>query len=253
MPKILIIQSRTDPARIESEQAVFRRSLEGVADVSFSSSVDATLSWDKPEQLLSGFHGFILGGSGDFDFDGGRPENDPVRKGAKEILGRLRPLILYALESGFPVFGVCFGHQLMAEALGADVKNDKAQEKHGTFDITLTQEGHSDKLFSSLPDTFAAQYNHSDSVTALPRGATLLANNGICKYSVLRYGENAYSAQFHPERILADIVRDDRYKGKHIAESPEASRILRLWVEKIIAHLENKRPREREAEIGQSA
>lgn len=235
MPKILVIQSRTDTARIESEQVAFRRSVDGVADMSFLSSLDPTLSSSTPEELFSGIDGVILGGSGDFDFDGGRPEGDPVRKGAREILERLRPFITYALEKDLPIFGVCFGHQLMAEALGVDVKNDKQQEKHGTYDVSLTPEGHADKLFCSLPDTFAAQYNHSDSVMALPEGATLLANNGNCKHSVLRYGQSAYSAQFHPERTLADLKHDARFKDKPIAESPEAATILRLWVERIVS------------------
>ncbi len=228
MKKLLVIQSRTTPQRIENEQKNFIRSVGGLADIVFVSSLDEQVSWTKPEKFLADFDGVIFGGSSDFDFHGGRAENDPVRLMSLLILSRTKDLVSYLLAEEMPLLGVCYGHQLIANIYGGEVNHDKEQSKFGLFKVSLTEEGQRDPLFKGLPDTFMAQYAHKDSVTILPRGATLLASAEGCRFSALRYGPAAYTLQFHPEVVRFE---DPAY---HHEESPEASRIIPLWIERIV-------------------
>ncbi len=228
MKKVLVVQSRTTPERIEREQENFIRSIGTLADVTFLSALDERLAWTTPEEFLEGFDGVIFGGSSDFDFHGGRVENDPIRLISLLILSRTKDLVSYALTEKIPLLGVCYGHQLIANIYGGEVNQDKEQSKFGSFEVSLTEEGKRDRLFEGVPETFMAQYAHNDSVTKLPKGATLLASSPTCKFSALRYGDTAYTLQFHPE-----VERFGFSKGER--ESPQASRLIPLWVERILA------------------
>ena len=105
---------------------------------------------------------------------------------------------------------------------------DETQSKSGSHEVHLTEEGSSDKLFKTLPKSFVAQYWHKDSVTNLPEGAMILATRPSCRFSALRYGDNVYTTQFHPE--VERITSDENPKP-----SPEASRLIPLWIERIVA------------------
>jgi GMP synthase-like glutamine amidotransferase len=244
MKKILLIQSRTTPHRILEEQEAYRRSLSGVAEVEAESALNAAREWEDHSELLKGFDGVMFGGSGDFDFHGGRSEDDAARATSREILERLRPFVASLLESDFPILGVCYGHQILAELYGGGVSNDLEQNKVGTHEVSLTEEGERDPLFKTLPKRFDAQYAHKDSVTSLPAGSTLLATGSSCKFSALRYGPRAYTMQFHPEEtksdMLAGLSNAPGYTPEGVSiesivrESPEASTLLSRWVEIIV-------------------
>ncbi len=229
MGKILVVQSRTTPNRIEREQANFRRSIGPHADVEFLSALDERLAWHTPDEFLKLYKGVIFGGSSDFDFHGGREEGDPARLMSLMILSRTKMIISYALAEEVPILGVCFGHQLIAQMHGGDVFNDKAQKKFGSFDVQLTHSAPLDKVFGKLPQSFTAQYAHKDSVTNLPRYSTLLATGPTCKFSALRYGDAVYTVQFHPEVDRIQIP------GVPTKESKEASEIIPYWIQTLVA------------------
>jgi GMP synthase (glutamine-hydrolysing) len=127
---------------------------------------------------------------------------------------------------------------------GGYVSHDESQNKAGSFDVVLTADGLTDRLFSALPDTFVAQYGHKDSVTSLPRGATLLAQGPACRFSALRYGRSVYSVQFHPELDADGVMSRIRNTVGYlpagvdpcsvVRPSPHASRIVPLFVECIV-------------------
>lgn len=94
--KILLVQSRITEKRVERERENFRRAIQGTADLSFISSVDESLARTRPEELLAGYDGVIFGGSSDFDFHGGRPDDDPVRLMSMLILSRARNIVARA-------------------------------------------------------------------------------------------------------------------------------------------------------------
>lgn len=237
MTSLLLIQSRKRPEMVEGEQGEYQRALEST-DVSLSAAsvFDASLPWNDPRALLSGYDGVILGGSGEYDFDGGRPEDDDVRAGSKEIVSRLRPLLDYVFENDIPLLGVCFGHQIVSEYLGVAVVHDTDQKKVGSHEVQLTAEGKADPLFAGLPASFIGQYGHKDSLSALPPGALLLATGPSCRTSALRYKRSIYTLQFHPELTEKDVewklANSPGYLPQGIAleelirPSPEASTLI---------------------------
>lgn len=226
MPRILVVQSRITEERVERERNNFRRVVGDAGHTNFVASVDESLAWTSPEEVLAGYDGVIFGGSSDFDFHGGRPDGDPVRLMSALILSRARNIVAHALERDIPVLGVCFGHQIIGEMHGGMIGNDLEQKKMGAYKVSLTEAGKEDILFGALPNTFFAQYAHKDSITALPVGATLLATGENCKYSALRYGARVYTIQFHPE--VEKMPRGPEHPTQ------ESSRIVRIWIEKVV-------------------
>ena len=104
-----------------------------------------------------------------------------------------------AANAGFPVLGICYGHQLLAHALGGQVGDNPAGREMGTVRVALTAEAATDPLFNGLPPVVAAQVTHLQTVLAPPPGATVLAASDQDACMAFRGGERAWGVQFHPE------------------------------------------------------
>lgn len=111
----------------------------------------------------------------------------------------LVPWLRQAVEAGTPVLGICYGHQLLAHALGAQVGHHPEGVEIGTVDVTLHASAQGDPLLGHLPSRFAAQAVHWQSVRTLPPGAVLLAGNAHEPHHAYRVGDRAWGVQFHPE------------------------------------------------------
>lgn len=122
-----------------------------------------------------------------------------------------------ALEDEVPVFGVCFGHQVMAHALGGVVEDNPNGGEVGTFDIMLTEAGKRDPFLIGLPETFPANLSHRQSVVTPPPGAVTLATSQLDAHQILRYGPKAISVQFHPEFDSTAMLA---YLDMYAAEEP---------------------------------
>lgn len=103
-----------------------------------------------------------------------------------------------------PVLGVCFGHQLLAWRLGAEVRRNPLGLELGTVTVSLTEQGRADPLFDGLPASPEVQATHFDEAASLPAGATLLATNPACAVQAFRHGAR-WGVQFHPEMNAASI------------------------------------------------
>ena len=118
------------------------------------------------------------------------------------------------VESGVPVLGVCFGHQMLSWALGGEVGWNPVGPEFGTVMLTLNEAAREDELFRGLPTTLAAQAVHSQSVIRLAPGATVLAGNAHDPHHAVRYGTQAWGLQIHPEfdesltRMSVELCRD---------------------------------------------
>lgn len=111
-----------------------------------------------------------------------------------------------AVEQRIPMLGICYGHQLIAHALGGTVDYNPNGPEFGTAKIQLTPAAKDDPLFSILPDEVEFQVSHSQSVIELPPGAELLALNEMESHHAFRYRNHVWGIQFHPE-FDADITR----------------------------------------------
>jgi len=107
---------------------------------------------------------------------------------------------------GTPVLGICFGHQLLADALGGEAGDHPAGMEIGTVEVELRPEAADDALMGGLPACFEAHVVHRQSALRLPDGAVRLAGNAFEPTQAFRIGDNAWGLQFHPE-FDAEVMR----------------------------------------------
>ena len=150
-----------------------------------------------------------------------------------------------AAHAGLPLLGICYGHQLIAHALGGVVGNNPQGREMGTVCINLHSESHADPLFRGLPARFSAQATHLQSVLQAPAGATVLAHNAHDACHAFRWGAAAWGVQFHPEfstthmrgyiRARSDALLQEGACPKRLARAvsaaPRARAILRRFVQ----------------------
>jgi GMP synthase (glutamine-hydrolysing) len=118
-------------------------------------------------------------------------------------MARTGDALVEAAARGVPVLAVCFGHQLVAAALGAAVRRSPRGRELGTVSCTLTPAGLADPLFAGVPRTFEVQATHEDEVAAAPPGAVVLAGSAHSAIQAFRVGERLWAVQFHPELTAA--------------------------------------------------
>lgn len=111
-----------------------------------------------------------------------------------------------AVEHDLPGLGICYGHQLIASALGGTV------EPMGDYELGYVEiERIADSpLFKGMGDQLMAFASHSDVVTALPEGAERIAKNDCCLQG-FQYGD-IFAVQFHPEYDMESAERVARGK-----------------------------------------
>lgn len=146
-----------------------------------------------------------------------------------------------AMDAATPLFGVCYGHQLMAHALGGRVDYLPGGREIGTQTVELSVHADADVLTMRVPPSFRAHTTHEQSVLEPPRDAVVLARSARDPHQLLRYGPHAVSAQFHPEfnaevmrayirRKHADMQRegaDPKQAFQAVAATPVARGVLR--------------------------
>jgi GMP synthase (glutamine-hydrolysing) len=123
------------------------------------------------------------------------------------FLSREIRLIEAALKAEKPVLGICLGSQLLATALGAEVRKGNRKEI-GWFPVTLTEAAAVDPVFHGLERSFTAYHWHGD-VFDLPAGAIALASSAQTQLQAFAYEERAYGLLFHLEatqKIVEDMV-----------------------------------------------
>lgn len=112
-----------------------------------------------------------------------------------------------------PVVGICFGHQLLHDALGGEVQRSGKGWGVGVQDYPL--QNVPDWAPSGLPDdrTFRLIALHQDQVTTPAAGTRVLAGNAFCPLGITTIGDNVLTIQAHPEmtaRLARDIYESQR-------------------------------------------
>ena len=112
------------------------------------------------------------------------------RHGVYEDHAFIRPLedfIRRAHDAGVPMVGICFGHQIIAQALGGEVIRHPSGWAVGAQDYDFGGE-------SIILNAW-----HQDQVVRAPEHAKTLASSDFCRHAALVYGDRAFSVQPHPE------------------------------------------------------
>ncbi|WP_284164042.1 type 1 glutamine amidotransferase [Frigidibacter sp. SD6-1] len=112
------------------------------------------------------------------------------RHGAYEDHPFIKPLedfIRKSIAEKVPMVGICFGHQIIAQAMGGKVERYGEGWAVGPTDYDF--DGQTIKLNAW----------HRDQVTEVPEGATVCASNEFCENAALVYGDRAFTVQAHPE------------------------------------------------------
>lgn len=144
---------------------------------------------------LDGYHGLVILGG-------------PMSVRDTEAYPHLRTevaLIEQALEREMPMLGICLGAQLIAQTLGAEVRQNRYKEI-GWYDVAPTDEGREDPMFAHFRGVERIFQWHGDTFD-IPRGARHLATSAACANQAYRYGERVYGLQFHLEVDEAMIDR----------------------------------------------
>lgn len=141
-------------------------------------------------------------------------------------------------DDAVPVLGLCYGHQLIAHALGGVVGPNPNGREMGTVEVHFTPQGRVAPLFE--PGVFLGHTSHLEAVLEPPRGAVVLARTAQDPHSAIRYGRRQWGTQFHPEfdaeilrryvearrEVLQGEGRDPDAMIAEIEETPDLARVL---------------------------
>lgn len=192
--RVLLLQARDTPEMEHQEQACF------LERCRLRRTQLACLNLPQtplPSDVLERVDAVLIGGAGEYS--------------ALDDHAWMEPLLAFvreAVERSVPLFGSCWGHQVLARALGGHLVHDSARAELGCRFIDLTEAGQQDALFADFPARFRANTGHHDRVDRLPPGAVELAFNDSQRNQAFRVeGKPAYGTQFHSE-LGADRERE---------------------------------------------
>jgi len=124
---------------------------------------------------------------------------------------KTKEFVQKVIEKGKPVLGVCYGNHLLASIYGHKLVTKEPEV--GWCNIELTEQGINDPLFAGLPKSFPVFEHHTrfDEVT---EGVLARNENGV---QAVRYAENVWGVQFHPEETpesgVAFLQNDPKCKN----------------------------------------
>jgi len=218
-PRLLVIEGNTAAGRArhhasggmvasEGYATMLRELLPGVViDIAYPADSGANL----PDHMgLEGYDGVAITGSALHIYEGG-PE-----------IQRQIELVRTLLGTGTPVFGSCWGLQLLVAAAGGSVRrNPKGREVGFGRAIRLTAAGREHPMYAGKADSFDAVTVHLDEVETLAPGSTVLALNamaGVQAAEIRRDGTVAWGVQYHPEYSLKELAAIVRRTGMRLVE-----------------------------------
>jgi GMP synthase-like glutamine amidotransferase len=145
-------------------------------------------------------------------------------------------------ESGRPFVGICFGHQLLARTLGAEVKRAPSGWGVGVLPMAVVRK---EEWMTPSLSTVRLQYMHADQVTEPPGGATLLGEASHCPVAMFQWGSSLLGIEAHPEfpaayaRALIEDRRariGEREAGEALArvDEPTDSSVVGGWIARFL-------------------
>ena len=192
MPKVLVVNNYPTRERVTRLESC----LEG------NGATVTPAEWDEvsPSRFDS-FDGVVLSGS---------PLMMTEGRTQSKFEGESRAI----RDSSVPILGVCFGHQLMAHAFGAQVLKDS---KH-VFEMVKTRVLAEDPLFDGMPKSLMLLESRYEVVKSLPAGFTLIARSATSDIAAMKHPSRAlYGVQFHPERYTIEHPEGNRVLGNFVS------------------------------------
>ncbi|GGO74397.1 glutamine-hydrolyzing GMP synthase [Nonomuraea cavernae] len=131
-----------------------------------------------------------------------RPKAIILSGGPSSVYADNAPAVPAGLfETGVPTFGICYGFQAMAQALGGEVARTGVAEYGGT-ELDVLQEG---VIFAGLPAAQKVWMSHGDSVAAAPEGFAVTASTRETPVAAFEHPQRGlYGVQFHPEVLHSE-------------------------------------------------
>ncbi len=117
-------------------------------------------------------------------------------------IGELADCLRRAYSAGVKLVGICFGHQMLAHALGGKAERSAKGYRLGLFGFAVRYQGEAE-------GSARLYFAHRDQVVELPPGAELLGGNEFCPNGMFRIGESVLAMQGHPEfsdSVMRQIV-----------------------------------------------
>lgn len=146
-------------------------------------------------------------------FDGVALSGSPDMMSEEKAQAKFQAEIDAIIDSDVPVLGVCFGHQMMAHAFGAQIVKDG---RH-VLEMVKTRVVEEDPLFEGLPKSMTLLESRHEVVKALPGGFRLLASSETSRIAAMKHSARPlYGVQFHPER--------------YTKENPDGNSVVRNFV-----------------------
>lgn len=179
---------------------------------------------DLPSGLdLRAYSGVIVGG-------GPGCISDPVSQ-KSPIEARIETAILALMpeivDRDVPFMGCCYGMGALGHHLGGEVSKRRYSESVAAVPCVRTDAGRNDPILADLPDRFDAFVGHKEALQDLPDGAVHLMRGDVCPFQMIRYGQNVYATQFHPEADAAGVaVRIRAYRDKGYFPPEEAEPLI---------------------------
>lgn len=122
-----------------------------------------------------------------------------------------------AVDKQIPTLGICFGHQLLAYALGGTVDYIPDGREVGTLTVHLRPEVQEDPLLHGFPEQIQVHLSHRQAVMTLPPEVVWLgASDRVC-HQVFRYGDCVWGMQFHPEFTVGVMEAYTHYAREGLA------------------------------------
>ncbi len=141
-------------------------------------------------------------------------DREPWSEAAGQWLRRAMPTV--------PILGVCYGHQIIAHALGGEVQTHPGGPELGVYEVEVLED---DPLFEGFGPVFPAFEVHWDHVSVQPPGSRLIARTPEAPLHALAYGTQCRTVQFHPE-FDADLVRGAVLRHGEMLQPPRPA-----WVQ----------------------
>jgi len=139
---------------------------------------------------------------------------------------RLADFIRTLYAHGRPLVGICFGHQIIAQALGGRVEKFSGGWSIGEITYQRDVGGNGGNNDSQKPVAQKLVAWHQDQVVDLPPDAQVLGRAANCAYAMLRYGTKALSFQPHPEFSQAFFEGLYQSRQASLAEDVKARIIM---------------------------